>query len=64
MKGPLTRIVEQCLRDLAEELETTGETTEARDDIYAAAKALAKASRALHRIISPLRPLRTLVFGP
>jgi hypothetical protein len=59
--GPLTRIVEQCLRDLAEELETVGETIEARDDIYIAAKHLAQASRALHRLISPLRPLRDLL---
>ena len=59
--GPLTQIVQKCLRELSDELQNTGETISARDDVYIAAKHLAQASRALHRIISPLRPLRNLL---
>jgi hypothetical protein len=56
--GPLTQIVQECLTRLEAELGKTGETIEARNDIYAAAKTLARMSRVLLNIISPLRSLR------
>lgn len=59
--GPLTQIVQECLTKLEAELGKTGETIEARDDIYIAAKTLARMSRVLLNIISPLRPVRNLV---
>jgi hypothetical protein len=62
--GPLTQIVQECLTKLEKELANTGETTEARDDIYIAAKTLARMSRVLFNIISPLRSLRKLWRNP
>jgi len=68
--GPLTRIVNEALAQLGDELMRMGATMpggvgtpEQRYDIYSAGKMLGKASRVMLGIISPWKRLKGLIRG-